>query len=967
MDEGVKPSTPEFSYVRFSPDHVDTAAALIYESSHELLSFMFNGPKHALSALRKLLCCPRGHFGGDFVTLLCVDGEVAGVELGYSRQQLQSQEFVGTLNMFRYVPLLKWLHLIGDVRKALDDYVPPPSHDAYYINNIAVDDKLRGQGFGKQLLQYTIDRAKKQGFTSIELDVTEPNAAAINFYKNFGFDHTDTSGTAELEKTYGLPRLFRMRLVLDSDVPLSANNHGIEDNIRVVNDATRLNPVLVNQVYVPSSVEQVQDILRRTKDPVSIGGGRFSMGGQVAHENSLHIDMRGMDRILELNVENQSITVEAGIRWRTIQSVVTNHGLAVSVMQTYSDFTVGGSVSVNCHGRYVGLGPIILSVLFVKIVTHDGEVIFASPTENEQIFYGVVGGYGALGVIVEIGLSLARNTKIERFSEKMKTIGYLDFFKRDIRENKDCIFHNADLVPPNFTSLRAITWQATDKPVNRDRVRGGRKFYLAEMYMLWAITETPFGHVRRKYIYEPLMYLRKKITYRNDEADYDVTELEPLSRHNKTYVLQEYFVPPEALIDFITVMAGLLKRYDVQVVNVSVRHAFKDPGSLLAWAPDEVFALVIYYKQETTLASCERVAVWTRELIDAVISAGGRYYLPYQPHARFDQFYMCYPNAKKLFILKNELDPAYRFRNCLWEKYYRRDSDKALLDNTETGDSEFRTIYNRLRMRDAFYLFLQNIYHLYPEHEFHHLIIQACKEHTSDVDIYSELRERLPDIKTPFSELTYALPALKKQKREMTTQTLGLLGAGQRISGYLEIGSTGRYVSSLKKALSIRSPIYLCNDSEPDMSPPEIMERGGLRQVGKYFPLGDYQPISESVISSASLDLVTCYIGLHHCSREKLGAYIDSINRVLRPGGSFILRDHDAGTDSMRVFCSLVHTVFNAGIDVSWEENTKEIRLFEAVEFWSAEICSRGFRDTGERVLQDHDPSLNTLMHFIKQ
>ncbi|MDF2181148.1 GNAT family N-acetyltransferase [Neptuniibacter sp. CAU 1671] len=927
---------------------------------------MFPGREPALSALKKLICFPKGHFGSDFITLLCVDSKVVGVELGYSHEQLQAQTLVGTLNMFRVTPVSKWIHLTGDVRKALDGYVPLPSQDAYYINNIAVDYNLRGQGLGKRLLQHTIDKARRHGFSRIELDVTESNTAAISFYKKHGFDHTSTSGTADLATNYGLPRLFRMRLVLDTHQSMSTNNHGIEDNSRLINDVTRLNPVLVDQVYVPGNIKQLQDILRRTEGPVSIGGGRFSMGGQVAHEGSLHIDMRGMDRIIKLDVENRSIVVEAGTRWRTIQSVITNHGLAISVMQTYSDFTVGGSVSVNCHGRYIGLGPIILTVLFVKIVTHEGELIFASPNENPEIFYGVVGGYGALGVIVEVGLSLSENARIEQFSKKMKTVEYLDYFRCDIRENSDCIFHNADLAPPDFTSLRAITWQLTDKPVNRERVRGGRKFYIAEMYMLWAITETPLGHLRRKYIYEPLMYLRKKVTYRNDEANYDVTELEPLSRHNKTYVLQEYFVPPETLTRFISMMAEILNRYAVQVVNVSIRHAFKDPGSLLAWAPDEVFALVLYYKQETTPASCERVAVWTRELIDSVISLGGRYYLPYQPHARYDQFHRCYPSATKLFSLKKKLDPNYRFRNCLWEKYYLKKGDEKLLSELDTAASEFKSVYNDLRTRDAFYLFLQNIYHLYPEHEFHHLIIQACKNFASDAEIYNEVRERLPGIKPLLSELTYALPALKKQKQEMTAQTLSLLDANQRITGYLEIGSTGRYVNSLKKALRINSPIYLCNDSQPDMSPPEIMERGGLRQVGTFFPLADYQPISEAVIPTESLDLVTCYIGLHHCPREKLSAFINSINRVLRPGGSFILRDHDADSESMRVFCSLVHTVFNAGIDVPWEENKQELRLFDSVNFWSGEISERGFTDTGQRVLQDNDPSRNTLMRFIK-
>ena len=38
---------------------------------------------------------------------------------------------------------------------------------------------------------------------------------------------------------------------------------------------------------------------------------------------------------------------------------------------------------------------------------HDGEIVDASPEENADLFYGAIGGYGALGIIVEAELDLA--------------------------------------------------------------------------------------------------------------------------------------------------------------------------------------------------------------------------------------------------------------------------------------------------------------------------------------------------------------------------------------------------------------------------------------------------------------------------------------------------------------------------------------------------------------------------------
>ena len=105
------------------------------------------------------------------------------------------------------------------------------------------------------------------------------------------------------------------------------------------------------------------------------------------------------------------------------------------------------------------------------------------------------------------------------------------------------------------------------------------------------------------------------------------------------------------------------------ITNISIRHAKQDPGSLLAWAPTEVFAFVIYYKQETSDAARNQVGVWTRELIDAALDVGGSYYLPYQLHASREQFLRAYPRADEFLALKQRLDPTNKFRNELLDKY----------------------------------------------------------------------------------------------------------------------------------------------------------------------------------------------------------------------------------------------------------------------------------------------------------
>jgi hypothetical protein len=183
------------------------------------------------------------------------------------------------------------------------------------------------------------------------------------------------------------------------------------------------------------------------------------------------------------------------------------------------------------------------------------------------------------------------------------------------------------------------------------------------------ITDWPKGRWMREHWLDPVIFRGNPVTWRNYEASYDVSELEPTSRAHDTYVLQEYFVPVDSIGVFVPKMRRILQAHDVNMVNVSIRHALPDPGTYLAWAPNEVFAYVLYYKQRTDPASKREVWRWTRELIDAAVQSGGRYYLPYQPVATRAQFAAAYPRATELFAVKRRVDPTGKFTNALWDLY----------------------------------------------------------------------------------------------------------------------------------------------------------------------------------------------------------------------------------------------------------------------------------------------------------
>jgi SAM-dependent methyltransferase len=290
----------------------------------------------------------------------------------------------------------------------------------------------------------------------------------------------------------------------------------------------------------------------------------------------------------------------------------------------------------------------------------------------------------------------------------------------------------------------------------------------------------------------------------------------------------------------------------------------------------------------------------------------------------------------------------------------------AATGRAETGPSNFRAIYGDPRLRKRFYLFLTNVFHLYPEDRFHRLITDVSRRYDGDEDIYTHLQGGLHDIKPLFSELRYALPALAKQKEEMARQTRELLGTRNEMKGYVEIGSPGRYVRSLRRQLPIDEPIYVVHDRAPALSLEDIIERGQVTRAGTYVPLDDYDALDESGIPPASVDLVTNYIGFHHAPAERLEPFMRSIWRVLRPGGRLVVRDHDVDGEEMRAMVALAHDVFNAGVKLTWAENHAQIRNFTSVPELERRLAAVRFERVGDSRFQEGDPTRNALMVFVK-
>ena len=438
----------------------------------------------------------------------------------------------------------------------------------------------------------------------------------------------------------------------------------------VGNDISQLEATALERIAVPGRESDLQETLSIGRSPLCFRGAGYSQGGHTLATNSVQIDMSGLTGLVFLDVERKVVRVQAGMSWHDLQKKLDPHGLSVKVMQSFSNFTVGGAVSVNCHGRYVGHGSISSTVRALRVLLSSGQALELSRTTNAELFSGVIGGYGLLCLIIEVELDLADNVIMERHVESMTLAEYPSWFDHHVKNNPGAVMHNADLLPPSFDRPMAITWVETAKPLTDGRrLQDHQEHYGKEQSLVWAATELPGRNTWRE-SYTQRQLAEPRVIHRNLEASLDVRRLEPQTRLMSTYLLQEYFIPVERFASFTGALSRILASANVEIMNVSIRHALPDGVSILRWAREEVFCFVLYYKQRR-YANERDVRVWTQALIDEALKNGGTYYLPYRPLATRDQVHRAYAEVQKFVDLKQDLDPHQRLQNHFWQRYLR--------------------------------------------------------------------------------------------------------------------------------------------------------------------------------------------------------------------------------------------------------------------------------------------------------
>lgn len=220
----------------------------------------------------------------------------------------------------------------------------------------------------------------------------------------------------------------------------------------------------------PASVDELRVLLAGAADTGrrvrAVGAGHSFT--DIACTDGLMIDLKRMNRVLDVDRSSGLVRVEAGITIHELGERLAEHGLACENVGDIDVQTISGAISTATHGTGASLRNIPSQVAELDLVLADGTNLTCSAEHDEEIFRAARVSLGALGVIATVTLRCVPAFTLRGVDRPLPLQDALDQFDELSDENEHFEFF---VFPHCETALTRTNNRVDRPPAPRSRAR----------------------------------------------------------------------------------------------------------------------------------------------------------------------------------------------------------------------------------------------------------------------------------------------------------------------------------------------------------------------------------------------------------------------------------------------------------------------------------------------------------------
>lgn len=165
-------------------------------------------------------------------------------------------------------------------------------------------------------------------------------------------------------------------------------------------------------LHIPKNVEELQDAIKKCKKVRALGTKHCF--NTIADSKENQISTEAFNKIIGLDKEKNTVTVEAGIKYGEMCKYLDDNGFSLHNLASLPHISVAGACATSTHGSGIKNGSLATAVSAIELVNGKGEVVSLSREKDGEEFGAAVVNLGALGIATKITLDVQPTFKMKQ-------------------------------------------------------------------------------------------------------------------------------------------------------------------------------------------------------------------------------------------------------------------------------------------------------------------------------------------------------------------------------------------------------------------------------------------------------------------------------------------------------------------------------------------------------------------------
>ena len=408
----------------------------------------------------------------------------------------------------------------------------------------------------------------------------------------------------------------------------------------------------------PASESDVADIVARAaksnRTVKAVGAGHSFTS--TALTNGHLLNMKHLNKIVEVDRVNNQVTVEAGIHISELNEQLFELGLAMPNLGDIAYQTISGAIATSTHGTGAKISGIAGQVAAMRLVNGQGEIVDINAKQNPELLNVARVGVGALGIVTQVTLNVVPAFRLRAVEGAQKLDALIENLDELVETNEHFEFF---WIPHTRWALTKRNNRTTDPVHIPSRAKQWYSKTFLENYAFGAVCA--LGRMKPNLI--PRLATALPSTGQSEIVDesYRIFASERIVK----FVEMEYAIPRQHCGEALQRIRSMIDTKGHKVsFPVEVRFTAKDDIALsTASGRESAYIAVHMYKGMAYEA-------YFRDVANIMSDYDGRPHWGKMHFLSHTEFSKMYPKWSEFLAARDQLDPSRTFANAYTEQVF---------------------------------------------------------------------------------------------------------------------------------------------------------------------------------------------------------------------------------------------------------------------------------------------------------